>query len=453
MSLDWLVIIILAQLLLLPTLGGLLYWLLSRQADNSQDHSPPYNDAQSRQSTPEGRNSAQQTDPPEEPTPDESSPSSSSTPELDGDCERRLRLVRALSFLRGRLEEQGCELNPWERQIIDEATRLLSGGDCVNDARLFIYPESYSAPVILDNTYEAEFIRIYERSPATILVHKDDEDFVAVTNRLGDLTKDPRLNENELGGIRWSVTRAQSILTTGAKSLSNESISIPELSGLYFDINTKYQYLRAVAESRQQYFEIRPYYGPRYSADWDQPDPNPSWLHEGTREARRREHGLQQDADTRPPRLVQQTQAAQQYAHHLYTSQPSPSSAPPTVDQQLHQPEAMGYSNPIFAREASPPSPRPHPQPGPQGPSQPPTHTAHPTSTTPAPHSRVSRYTPHIIPHEARQPTSAMPDPTMDIRRPSPPALEGLNRTGRTISFASFMWSASKPPKQRRKQD
>ena len=459
MSLDWLVILILAELLLLPILGGVLHWLLSEQADNSQGRPPLYHDAPSNGSTREERDDdprPPQPFDPEAPCPSDSSTSSSPAPLVDGDCERRMRLVRALYFLRGRLEEQGGELNPWERQTMDEATRLLSSGNCVNDARLFIYPESYSAPVVLDNTYEAEFIRIYGRSPATILVHKNDEDFVAITNKLGDLTRDCRLNENDLQIVRSSVHKAQSILISRPDLLAYKTDPSLELSDLRFDINTKYQYLRAVAESRQQYFDIRHYYGPRYIADWDQPDPNSAWLHNGTQNSRRREHGVQQDADTRPPRLVQQTQAAQQYAHDVYTSQPPPSSPPPTVDQQLHQPEAMGYSNPILPREAHLPTVR-YPQPTTRGPPQPPTIHDHHTPQTPP----GSRRQPYSVPYQSpptMSPTAQTQPQAPASQRPFTPPL-GPNRTGTWTLLESITsvsrWSKQEKKKaeKRRKQD
>lgn len=165
---------------------------------------------------------------------------------------------------------------------------------------------------------------------------------------------------------------------------------------------------------------------------------------------------MTQDRDTRPSHLVQQTRAARRYAHATHATQAPTYPSAPTVDQQLHRPDAMGYSSPIFPRGAHDhPPPQSHPQAAYRASAQAPTVTSQPAPNPAMTLSplRESRYTPHIIPHDSRQPTSTIPDHHMHTRQPSPPAVEGVNRTGRTISLASIMWSSSKPAKKRRKQD
>ncbi len=210
------------MLLVLPFLGCLLYQPRCRQADGLQGRPPNGNDDSSHQAVPEEQLHPEQPDEPEATASNDSSTSSSYAPEREGECERRLRLVRALYFLRGRLEEAGRDLLPWERQTIDEATRLLSGGDCVNDARLFGTPEHYSAPAYLNNTYEAEFTRIYGCSPATVLAQSETEAFVTVTNKLGELTKNGCVDESELESIRSPVATTQSILISSVEVLPSK---------------------------------------------------------------------------------------------------------------------------------------------------------------------------------------------------------------------------------------
>ena len=407
-------------------------WLLSRRADRLQDR-PPADKFTQDKDLPEDGSDSDDTgrDRPRSPTPSSTSSSSSSTSGYRGDDEsERIRLVvRSARLLHGRQQEQGGILEPREREILDEARQLISGGDCVNDARLLLPPGSDSTVPYLEVLCEEDYTRTYKLPPSLILCDSANENLVAITNKLGDLTLDNYLHEYELTDIRWDVAKAQSILIGDMGVLPALITTSDELATLLLDINGKHQYLRLLSQYRQQLFQT--YLLPQWQSDpdWRHLDPPPN--------ATEDHYGL----DTRPARVINnsnperrsrqygppQRAAAPQtpaFTHPLATPNPFP--VPPYHHPHWYESQLSHHSlhppiDPLIVLLASR-TPLPNPAP--------------PQTGLGSPLLRGSRGAPSVVPHrEYPTPSSTRQGP--EASQPPP----GWSGTGHYTSLGKISFT------------